>query len=202
MCDCGTRWSARVAGPCTKGAKMPPVREHDASLTRQQQAPHREARLTPKWKRTAPNRQGGKLFCQPVAAQHLYTRKLPAACTQCYLCGENTQMSSPLRIMSIIRSFNSEAGQCLREGASKSLSGPALGNRHCVTPLICRSSIATTKRSERIKRHEPSLQPGRQLEVDAGVHSPKCHGSVPYWPREFWLPLHFYNSAYTSGMPY
>ena len=38
MCDCGTRWSARVAGPCTKGAKMPPVREHDASLTRQQQA--------------------------------------------------------------------------------------------------------------------------------------------------------------------
>ena len=91
MCDCGTRWSARVAGPCTKGAKMPPVREHDASLTRQQQAPHREARLTPKWKRTAPNRQGGKLFCQPVAAQHLYTRKLPAACTQCYLCGENTQ---------------------------------------------------------------------------------------------------------------
>ena len=45
MCDCGTRWSARVAGPCTKGARMPPVREHDASLTRQQQAPHRKSKI-------------------------------------------------------------------------------------------------------------------------------------------------------------
>ena len=181
---------------------MPPARERDASLTWQQKAPHRKSKFDPEVEANSASRQGRWLFCQTLAAQRLYTRKLPAACTQCYLCGENTQMSSPLRIMSIIRSFNSEAGQCLREGASKSLSGPALGNRHCVTPLICRSSIATTKRSERIKRHEPSLQPGRQLEVDAGVHSPKCHGSVPYWPREFWLPLHFYNSAYTSGMPY
>ena len=151
MCDCGTRWSARVAGPCTKGAKMPPVREHDASLTRQQQAPHREARLTPKWKRTAPNRQGGKLFCQPVAAQHLYTRKLPAACTQCYLCGENTQMSSPRRLMSIIRSFNSEAGRCLREGASRSLSDPALGTSTVSHLPNVEAAFATTKRSERIK---------------------------------------------------
>ena len=145
MCDCGTRWSARVAGPCTKGAKMPPVREHDASLTRQQQAPHREARLTPKWKRTAPNRQGGKLFCQPVAAQHLYTRKLPAACTQCYLCGENTQMSSPRRLMSIIRRFNSEAGRCLREGESISLSDPALGTS-TVSHLPNGSSICNNQR--------------------------------------------------------
>ena len=57
-----------------KDAKMSPAREHDASLTWQQQAPHRKASLTPKWKRTAPSRQGGWLFCQTLAAQHLYTR--------------------------------------------------------------------------------------------------------------------------------
>ena len=145
------RKSSRTMHKGSKGAKMPPVREHDASLTRQQQAPHREARLTPKWKRTAPNRQGGKLFCQPVAAQHLYTRKLPAACTQCYLCGENTQMSSPRRLMSIIRSFNSEAGRCLREGASRSLSDPALGTSTVSHLPNVEAAFATTKRSERIR---------------------------------------------------
>ena len=91
------------------------------------------------------------MFCQTVAAQHLYTRRLPAACTQCYLCGEDTQMSSPRRLMSIIRSFNSAAGRCLREGASRSLSGPALGTSTVSHLSNVEAAFATTKRSERIK---------------------------------------------------
>ena len=50
-----------------------------------------------------------------------------------------------------IRRFNSEAGRCLRKGASRSLSDPALGTSTVSHLPNVEAAFATTKRSERIK---------------------------------------------------
>ena len=76
----------------------------NASLTWQQKAPHRKSKFDPEVEANSAQQTRRVVVLSNLGSPAPVHAELPAACTQCYLCGENTQMSSPRRILSVVRS--------------------------------------------------------------------------------------------------
>ena len=190
MCDCCTRWSTRAAGPCTKGCKdatsQGARRKPDMATARTSG----KARLTSSGSEQRPaDKEGGCSVNLGSQAPVTRNYQQPAQC----IFVVRTRKCPPLRIMSIIRSC-SEARQCLEERCKQKTEWSALGSSIVSHFLNVEAAFATTKRSERIKRHEHGRHPVRQLEGDAAVHSPQ-------WLRDFGCSGTHTPAAFISGVP-